>query len=633
MPTIYLRPEDLNADQAGIILDYLNSTDNAQAIAARIELENELDIGEGLATRLIQARERLGGSFENLQQVYDVAYIGPERFTEIVVSLLDLQLPSAGHFETPAYNAVLDELARLREEVSQLRRGAVSADVIEINARKRVKLRVVQADVFLGQHLTLELYAFDTVNQRPLVDQPVTLSTNWGVLQYQQGYGWQQDSVIEVRTDIHGKAKIRLRSQTYEILTQEQQLALESALQVMDASATTPAAIREQLEALVLKYRLENNLELRKAIDIYFNAQKVTIIESVNRRFFSDSWHFHHALISAYLHREDDAQDLGQAHGFSNGYVESFSTVKVRLKNWVGAWYQTYLDYLETGNQFSQRVQTLSSNSGNGSQLINGVLSELSRWSLGELGIAGSIIGEKSTESAVRKFLADDIQTLPDQQQLQLYSALSVAVKPTAVTQVGTLQAVADTQLTLVDEINNRVGSVEDISTLAATMQQRLDTFNSQFSNFNSSLNQFSTDYSTFNSSLTDFNNDLTGFNSDYSSFNSNLVTFNSDYSDFNANYGAFNTQILEFDTNYTLFNSEITSFNDKYNTFDLRLNQLDSQLSSANANFEAMQTDISKFNTSYAEYNSSLGTLRADIGDLNVSVTRIDSQLKNTNR
>ena len=633
MPTIYLRPEDLSADQAGIILDYLNSTDNAQAIAARIELENELDIGEGLATRLIQARERLGGSFENLQQVYDVAYIGPERFTEIVVSLLDLQLPSAGHFETPAYNAVLDELARLREEVSQLRRGAVSADVIEINARKRVKLRVVQADVFLGQHLTLELYAFDTVNQRPLVDQPVTLSTNWGVLQYQQGYGWQQDSVIEVRTDIHGKAKIRLRSQTYEILTQEQQLALESALQVMDASATTPAAIREQLEALVLKYRLENNLELRKAIDIYFNAQKVAIIESVNRRFFSDSWHFHHALISAYLHREDDAQDLGQAHGFSNGYVESFSTVKVRLKNWVGAWYQTYLDYLENGNQFSQRVQTLSSNSGNGSQLINGVLSELSRWSLGELGIAGSIIGEKSTESAVRKFLADDIQTLPDQQQLQLYSALSVAVKPAAATHVGTLQAVANTQLTLVDEINNRVGSVEDISDLAAAMQQGLDTMNSQFSDFLPSLNQFNMDYSSFNSSLTDFNNDLTGFNSDYSSFNSNLITFNSDYSDFNANYGTFNTQILEFDTNYTLFNSEITSFNDKYNTFDLRLNQLDSQLSSANANFEAMQTDISKFNTSYAEYNSSLGTLRADIGDLNVSVTRIDSRLKNTNR
>ena len=633
MPTIYLRPEDISDAQATVILDYLNSSSNAEAIAARIELENELDIGEGLATRLILERERLGGRFENLQQVYDVPYIGPERFTEIAVSLLDLQLPNTSLPTTPSYNVLLDELARLRREVTQLRTGIDSGTVIGLTTGKCVQLQVLQTDVFLGQHLTVEIYAYNTENQSPLVDQPVTLSTNWGVLQYQQGYAWQQDAVVEVRTDIHGRARVRLRSPSYETLTQEQQLALEVALQVLDASAETPAAIREQLEALVLNYRLENNLELRKAIDIYFNSQKVAILESINRRFFSDSWRFHYALIYAYIHQQDGGQEPGHVQGLGNGVVECFSTVKVRLKDWVGAWYQTYLDYLENGNQFSQRVQTLSANSGNGSLLISGVLSEIGRWTLAELGVAGSIIGEKSTESAVRKFLADDIQTLPDQQQLQLYSALSVAVKPTAVTQLGTLQAVANTQLTLVDEINNRVGSVEDISDLAAAMQQGLDTMNSQFNDFQSSLNQFNTDYSSFNSSFTDFNNDLTGFNSDYSSFNSNLVTFNSDYSGFNANYGTFNAQILEFDTNYTLFNSEITSFNDKYNTFDLRLNQLDSQLSSANANFEAMQTDISKFNISYAEYNSSLGTLRADIGDLKVSVKDINSRVLNPNR
>lgn len=617
MPTIYLSPEDLSDAQATVILDYLNSTSDAKAIATRIELENELDIGEGMATRLIEARERLGGSFENLQQVYDVAYIGPERFTEIAVSLLDLHLPNASFTVTPDYTALLDELARLRREVSQLRSGSDSGTNIQLTAAKRVQLTVLHTDVFVGQHLTLEIYAFNSENQRPLVDQPVTLSTNWGVLQYQQGYAWQQDAVIEVRTDIQGRARVQLRSPTFETLTAEQQLALEAALQTLDATAATPAAIREQLESLVLYYRLENNIELRKAIDIYFNAQKVAILESINRRFFSDSWHSHYALISAYIHLEDGSQELGNVRGFSNGTVESFSTVKVRLKDWVGAWYQTYLDYLENGNQFSSRVKNQASS--RGSQLINGVLSEIGRWTLGELGVAGSIIGEKSTESVVRKFLANDIQTLPDQQQLQLYSALSVAVKSTAVTQVGTLQAVADTQLMLADEINSRVGSVEDISTLAAEMQQGLDTMNSQFSDFQSSLNQFNTDYSSFNSSLTGFNNNLSGFNTDYSSFNSNLSTFNSNYSEFNTNYGTFNT--------------DFTDFNNKFNSFDLRLNQFDSQLTSVNTNFAAVQADISNFNVSYAEYNNSLSTLRADIGDLNVSVTRIDSRLKNTNR
>jgi len=640
MATIYLSPDDLNATQAAAILDYLNSPVDAEMIAARIELENELDIGVRLAERLIQAREQLGGQFENLQQVYDVPYIGPERFTEIAVSLLNLNLPDS-YTDIPSYSALLDELTLLRTEINQLRTsmgGGLNSQIV--NTRK-IQLRVLQADVFLGQHVTVEIYAFDSSNQRPLVNQPVTLSTNWGVLQYQEGYSWQQDAVVEIRTDIQGRAKVRLRSPTYETLTQEQQLALEAALLNLDKTAVTPAAIREQLEDLVLSYRLENNLALRKAIDIYFNVQKVAILESVNRRFFSDGWQLQNALISAYLHENDAEPDLGEVRGSSNGYVESLSSVKVRLKSWVGAWYQTYLDYLENGNQFSERVNTLTSNNANGGLLINGVLSELSRWTQGELGIAGSIIGEKSTESTVRKFLADDIQTLPDQQQLQLYSALSVALKPTSVTQVGTLQAVADTQLTLADEITSRVGSVQDISTLADTVQQGLDTINAQLNDFQVNLSQFGNDYSDFNSSLTGFSNDLSGFNTDYSSFNGNLVTFNtdyssfnsnlgtfnSDYSDFNSNLGTFNTDYSSFNNNILTFNSNFTEFNVKNNTLEQRFDTFDSQVNTVNTNLEAVQTDINDFNVSYAQYNKSLGTLQADIGELKLNVNRIDTR------
>jgi len=505
MPTIYLSPEDLSATQAAIILDYLNNKDDPAAMAERIELENELDIGIRLARRLIDAREKLGGNFENLQQVYDVAYIGPERFTEIAVALLGLNLPDSLNQSTSSYANLLSEITRLRQQIEQIQTRRFSNSELNVVPSRQIQLRVIQEDVFLGQHVTVEIYAFNTLGQSPLVDQPITLSTNWGVLQYQQGYNFQQDAVVEVRTDIEGRARVRLRSPTYETLTQEQQLALESALMQLDASAPTPEAIRAQLQNLVLSYRLETNLELRKAVDIYFNAQKVAILESVNHRFFSDNWQLHHALISAYLHESASSHDSGLANGLGNGKVETLSTVKVRLKDWVGAWYQTYLDYLENGEQFSQ------------------------------------------------------------------------AVKPSAVTQVGTLQAVADTQLTLVDKITTQVGDVKDITTLAVKMQAQMDQFNSQFGTFQLSINQFNSDYANFNVGLTDFNN--------------------------------------------------------QYEGLDLRMIEIDTRLDTVNTNYEAVTSDIDTFNVSYTEYTNSLGSLRADIGNLKTDVRRIDSRVLGPNR
>jgi hypothetical protein len=332
----------------------------------------------------------------------------------------------------------------------------------------------------------------------------------------------------------------------------------------------------------------------------------VAIIESVNRRFFSDAWQFHHALISAYLHLPEGAEELGNVMGFSNGFVESVSTVKVRFKDWVGAWYQTYLDYLENGNQFSERVQNLSSASDNGGRLINGVLSEISRWTLGELGVAGSIVGEKSTEAAVRKFLADDIQKLPGQQQLQLYSALSVAMKPVAVTQIGTLQAVADTQLTLVDDIDSRISSVGDISTIAATVQQGLDSFNSTFTDFQSNLGKFNTDFTSFNSNLA-------GFDSNFANFNTSYVTFDTQYNDFDTRYGTFNLQVADFDIAYGGFNTNLGNFNN--------------QLVTVNSDLVSVQSEIGSFNTSYAEFNSGVTSMRTDIVDLKANVKSLKPQ------
>ncbi|WP_028875689.1 hypothetical protein [Teredinibacter turnerae] len=614
MPTYFFSPDDFTPDQARVILGYLNSTDDPAVIASRIELENELDIGVGLAKRIIQQRKQLGGTFSTLQQVYDVPYIGPERFTEIAVALLGLSPGGDEPLTLPADDQLNSEIAQLRQQLARLEQLVTQAQSSRPTAgtpapaaSQRIALRVLQRDVFLGQHVTIEIYAYNEQTGQALADQPVTVTTNWGVLQYQQGYSRYQDAVVEVRTDIAGKAKIKLRSPTFETLTQEQQLALEAALLQLDATAPTPAAIREQLQSLVLNYRLENNLHLRKAVDIYFNAQKTALVESVNRRYFSDNWQFHHALVCAYLHEPASMHDLGMESGAGNGRVATLSTVKVRLKNWVGAWYQTYLEFLENGNQFSERVKNLSANVADGGRLINGVLSEMSRWTLGERGIAGSVIGEKSTELVVHKFLAEDIQDLPTQQQLQLYSALSVAVRPSAVTQVGTLQAVADTQLVLTEEISARFDGVEDLGVLTQDLRDRIDGFDLHYGEFQTRLDQFNSNYASFNNQRAQFNSDLTNFNSQYATFNADYSSFNNDYSNFNNTYLEFDADYANFAVNYNSFNTGLADFNTKYSGLDMRMTTIDAQLSSVNTTVAGVTTDL---------------------GDLRNNVQRIDARI-----
>src|SRR6187551_1349347 len=88
MATVYLEPKDFSADQARVILNFLNRAPDAQSIAARVEFPNELDIGVELGRRLLAARQALGGRYENLEQVAAVRLIGPERFTELCVGVL-----------------------------------------------------------------------------------------------------------------------------------------------------------------------------------------------------------------------------------------------------------------------------------------------------------------------------------------------------------------------------------------------------------------------------------------------------------------------------------------------------------------------------------------------------------------
>jgi hypothetical protein len=85
-PRVLVFPEDVSPEDAQKVLDFLNDATSPKEIADAVEIPYERDVGEGVAQCIYAKRDELG-RFTDLQQVADVHLVGPERFTEIIVTL------------------------------------------------------------------------------------------------------------------------------------------------------------------------------------------------------------------------------------------------------------------------------------------------------------------------------------------------------------------------------------------------------------------------------------------------------------------------------------------------------------------------------------------------------------------
>src|SRR3954471_21177990 len=110
----YLLPEDVSPEHARQVLDFLNQAASAEIIAEAVEIPRERDVGIRVAQRIINRRNELNG-FRTLDELYAVPYVGPERFTEIVVSLSGARPPRGDSRSSAA------EIADLRGSIETLR--------------------------------------------------------------------------------------------------------------------------------------------------------------------------------------------------------------------------------------------------------------------------------------------------------------------------------------------------------------------------------------------------------------------------------------------------------------------------------------------------------------------------------
>ena len=288
----YLRPEDVRPEHARQVLDFLNSAQTAEQIAAAVEIPGEPDVGIRLSQRILDRRGQLG-TFTNLQQVADVPLIGPERFTEIVITLSDARVPPS--------EDLLDEIRELREQVRSLQAALGKQPV--------VTMRALQEEPFLGQAVNLVVTAIEAGGKRPRVGAPLTLFTTFGRLRAADGLISQDGNAVTVRTDGNGVARALLLPPVSEDIPSVQQDTLEVALRLLDPDAPTPRESEDGLQEIARRYRLDGNLQLRQAIDVYFQDFGKGLMETLNVRDYLLAWSYFDSTVLAYA-RDDSGLPL-----------------------------------------------------------------------------------------------------------------------------------------------------------------------------------------------------------------------------------------------------------------------------------------------------------------------------------
>ena len=590
----YIKPESLSASEVQLILNFFNNAQSKEEIADTIEIPGELDVGLRVAQRLLNQRQAVGGRFTDILQVANTPYVGPERFTEIVAVLTGRSITKAGDAGDVSAS-VLQEVRELKEMIRALQTN--------MGLRYRISLRLAQTGVYLGQSSIILIEVHDLQKNKPKANMRVTIASSWGTLETQVGFETRQGSVVTAQTDINGRAKLKLSGPTYEKLTQAQQTALDSALRTLDPNAQTPDEVAVALRSLVSQYQANGNIALRQAIDIYFRTRRDALAGAINPPSSSFAWPYFDALLTAYIHEDSSQSDNGNT-------VESTSLLKVRVKDWLDPWYQTYIKTLNEVCTISDDFAGFTGKFTDNGVLLDNMVNRLYSYSSGEFGLVGESVAEKVAQWQVNKFLNTGLADIPFDTKQMLFPALGLAAKNITSGQMGTLVVMGEVRTDINRKVDTKIGGLGDIG---AFMEEVAGVKN-QLGAFNESYQQFNTQYGSFEENYG-------SFEENYGSFDENFGVFQESYNQFTSNYSVFLDQIDQFQLDYGAFNSNYTQFQHDFGQFDVSNTQLKESL-------QGFEKDLGQFQSSYTQFTSRYNTFNTGLSQFNEKLGNFDTSI-----
>jgi len=469
MAVIYLEPGDLSSSETEQVLALLNRATSAEELAQLIEFPDELDIGVKLGQRLLNARTAIGGTFTDLTQVAAVAYIGPERFTEICAAALGLD-PS---FWSGNFNPFSNQQKTSTRDYSQLQ--AQLDSLMDLTGQVSLDLQCMTQPAWLGQPLELRLYVRD-ITGRPLPNRRVTLEASLGQLEVAYGFAVQRAPAVELRTGADGSARLRLYYIPQEPLTQEQQAALNQMLKQLDPTADSPHLLKPIFLQIASTYQQERQSSLRRALDIYAQEAKERFFNQLNSSNLGFHWPIETSVLRANYHPDDNsASSTSQA------------VATVHWKNWVGAWFEYLGDYLTGAAGLQQAFNGAKQRGTEGFRLVDDLLGEAHSFVANQQGLAAQWVSQRVVKHAVHDFLGKELEGVDEATQSELFSHLEIASEQLQPGNRGTLAAVnqarieLDTKIDLISTIDASMladmRSIQDeIMTHAGTVALAVET-------------------------------------------------------------------------------------------------------------------------------------------------------------
>jgi hypothetical protein len=389
----YLLPEDVSPEHARQVLDFLNRAASAQVIADAVELPRERDVVVRVAQRILDRRAELNG-FRTLDELYAVPYVGPERFTEIVVCLSGARPPRGDGGVTTT------ELADLRRSIEALR--AMLQPVIQ------ARLWSVQDTIWLGQNATLLVQLNDS-GGRALVDQPVTVVTSWGELTALNTVEPIWNNTSAGRTDDAGMVELRLRTRFEAPLSAAQRLALEVAVGQLPLTAPWPTEASRELTDFVARYRAPGSDDLREAVDAAFREYAASVDEAQNRGQGLAQWSKLAVNIVCFVH--DDGDEKGFRH-------LALATHTLTVRNWLPAFLAAFEHDVPGDKGLAGELRRAPHDVADANVFLNDVFITVQSYLNTERGELGQAVRTRAAQQELQQFLQTDVARLPAESRL-----------------------------------------------------------------------------------------------------------------------------------------------------------------------------------------------------------------------
>lgn len=427
MAEVYLEPADVPAFDAGRVLAALNAAPDAEHLAAAIEIPDELDIGIRLGQRLLDRRDQLGG-FTSLEQVADVPLIGPERFTEIVVTLAgrsatDLLGLAAGPAGPPGW----------------------------VTSRSRLGLRLLAAGPWLGQLTTVVVRS--TVDGVRRAGVPLLVATGTGRLRAVSGGRVLEGATVTLVTGADGAARATWLPATNPPLDPAAHAALGDALGRLPTSGATPASSLPALRALVTAYRWEPNTALRRAVDALVD-QVVVEVDDVD---LGAAWPTVETTVTAWALAGGDTPDGG---------AEAVAVQPLVARDWRAGMVRVHHEVLTGEARLAGHLETERTQATDAVDLIGRLQRRVGEYLDVQQGRLGSAVARAIAADASRTFVVDRTADLSLDDGLQLASVVGATAAAAGTATPAVVTAMATTRSTVLRQVDTAV---------AAPIQARLD--------------------------------------------------------------------------------------------------------------------------------------------------------------